>query len=424
MYTTHFLVKNILLIYFLNVIFILFFYPILDSQTLSFFIIALFVINLLLGVRYGVVFWCGISYFIYTLNPIAYAIGSSMLLAVLAFKAKGKFRIKEFMMLLVAGISIAVSFIFGINPQILPALLLISNFIVFLLLSVIFNTAIDFKNIIDAFWVGSMIIAGCTLISIYQEGLGDSGRLEFEGSVRELANGLVFPIFVWVTDRLEKKHSSSFPKYIENFCAVLFSTLLLMTLAKGAIFSLAMAIILFALISHRINSKLIIIAIVITALFFVVQLYAGIDFSRFSERNYDLNGRTLIWSFYFDKLSLRGDVGFLLGFGPGNVNRIAPDEYLGHYYAHSTYLDFFFSYGAIGFLLILCLISHIYNRARKAKDCFGQAFLLLIILTFSVTGASTNTQLFVSLYSVYLSSVIKKIPVVPIKKINNLQIDS
>lgn len=408
MYKSQYLARNVLPIYLLNVIFILFSYTILDAQTLSFLIISLFVINLSVGVRYGVVFWCGISYFIYTLNPIAYAIGSSIMLVVLAFKAKGRFRIREFLMLFAASISIAVSFIFGINPQILPALLLISNFFVFLLLTVVFNTAIDFKNIIDAFWVGSMIIAGCTLISISQEGLGDSGRLEFEGSVRELANGLVFPIFVWVTDRLEKKRSSSFPKYIENFCAVLFATLLLMTLAKGAIFSLAMAIVLFALISHRINSKFIIIAIVITALFSVVQIYAGFDFSRFSERNYDLNGRTLIWSFYFDKLSLRGDLGFLLGFGPGNVNRIAPDEYLGHYYAHSTYLDFFFSYGAIGFLLILSLISHIYIRAHKAKDCFGQVFLLLIILTFSVTGASTNTQLFVSLYSVYLSGVIKK----------------
>lgn len=398
-------IKKKLIINLLNTILILLFYSTLEQEIVSYAVLGLFFVNFLGGYRRGILFWCYSSYFIYTLNPVAYAIGAGTLLFLLFFKVLGKFGIKEIFIFVIAAISVSISYKNGADPQIISALLTLSNLLFFLQMSSTFKHIIDFRNVIDSFWIGSIIIAGCTLISISKEGMGDMDRLGLEGSVRDLANGLIFPLFIKVTDYLSKKRSSSLPLVVENVCTIIFAFLLVLTLAKGAIFSLLISIFIFSVLSHKINGKFVLISIATFLVFFILQIYAGVDFSRLGERNYDLNGRTLIWAFYFEKLLARGNVGLLFGFGPGNVNRIAPEEYLGHYYAHSTFLDFFFSYGMVGFCLIICFILYLFYLSHRVNNNFGIGLLFLTILTYSVTGASTNTQIFIAFYAVYLSCI-------------------
>lgn len=392
----------------INVCIALFSYVVWSQEVTSYIVLALLFCNLLGGYRRGIMLWCSCSYFLYTLNTVAFAIGMGVIVFLLFFKSLGKISGNEVFILICTIAVMALSYHYGKDPQILSALLTLSNILLYLLLILSFRTEVDFKNIVDAFWMGSIIIAGCTLFSIYKEGSGDANRLGFDGNVRELANVLVFPLYLKITDLLERKHSSSIPLSIENVYTTLFIVLLLLTMSKGAIFALFCAIIAYSILAHKINGRFILIVFSVVILFTILINYAGVDFSRLGERNYDLNGRTLIWSFYLEKLVARGDFALLLGFGPGNVNRIAPDEYLGRFYAHSTFLDFLFSYGILGFTQIVTFIFLLYKYTRHAKNYFGQAFLLLVVLTFATHGASTNVQLFIAFYVISLSTFIKR----------------
>lgn len=368
-------------------------------------IVSIVAIKSIFRFREGIFFWCSISYFLYTISTMFFAVSVGIILLGLIPKAFAKFSPKVLAALICVCLSMIFSFSYGYKSQIISMLLTFSNILVFVCLFFSYHEMKDYISLVDSFWYGAIILAGCTLFSIMNGGAGEYERLGFEDSVRSLANGMIFPLFFKSIDWLDGKNRCSLPKWLQSFLFIVFLVLLMLTLAKGAIFSLAIVIFIYALINKKINYKFI---IAVSALFicaYLAQAQGSIDFSRFSERNADLNGRTEIWTFYFDHLFRRGTLGFWFGFGPGNVQRIAPYEYLGQYYAHSTVLDFFFSYGFVGFFLFSLLIIYLFTICIKKNNNIGMTMLVLSILTYSITGASTNTQIFIAFYAVMLSQV-------------------
>lgn len=387
-------------------------YKLLLPEIVAAIIVAIMAVVSLKNFRNGIFLWCSTSYFLYTISTTFFAVSVGLLLIGLLPKVIAKLTPTVVMTLLAVIITIFISFSYGYQSQILPALLTLSNILIFVCLVLIYKTPKDYISLVDSFWYGSIILAGCTILSIISGGIDDGERLGFGDSVRTLANGMLFPLFFKTIDWIDGKNRSSLPSFLQNLFFVIFSTLLLLTLAKGAIFSLAISILLYAIINKKLNYKFTFAAVALVIVLVIIQIQGYIDFSRFGERNADLNGRTLIWDFYFDHLARKGSSGFWFGFGPGNVQRIAPTEYLGQYYAHSTVLDFFFSYGLIGFSLFIVFVVYLFKKCITIKNHIGMVFLILSLLTYSVTGASTNTQIFITFYVVLLSRTAQFVDIV------------
>lgn len=369
-------------------------------------IVSILFLKSLLRFREGIFFWCSTGYFLYTISTTFFAISVGIILFGLVPKILSKINEKTIIPLFFICISMFLSYSYGYESQIISLLLTLSNILIFICLLLLFNKDKDYISLVDSFWYGAIILAGCTLYSIVFGDSVERDRLGFEDNVRSLANGLTFPLFFKLIDWIDNKNRCSLPKRLQLSFFILFFILLMLTLSKGAIFSLSFVIFLYAVFKKKINFKFLYVVVIMLIGAFVAQFQGIINFSRFGERNYDLNGRTYIWEFYFDHLFSRGPVGFWLGFGPGNVQRIAPYEYLGKYYAHSTVLDFFFSYGFIGFMLFLLFVMYLFGNCIKNHNHIGLAILILSILTYSITGASTNTQIFIMFYAVLLSSKI------------------
>ena len=133
--------------------------------------------------------------------------------------------------------------------------------------------------------------------------------------------------------------------------------------------------------------------LIIFALIYVTKF----DFSGFRiERIFDMdelstgNGRAEIWSRYLSIIQGRGLISVLFGVGPGNISRISNIGF----YAHSTFLDFFFSYGVLGFAYIIFFeYKNLLLVARNNRIFLP--LLVFIVLCYISHGSSSNTVLFI-----------------------------
>ena len=103
-----------------------------------------------------------------------------------------------------------------------------------------------------------------------------------------------------------------------------------------------------------------------------------------------MNGRTTIWLYHFQQMEKKGLYRYLIGVGPGNIARIGEIER----YAHSTFLDFFFCYGLIGFVTMLYTQVRVFARIIKCRSVACAAMLVFAITMYLTHGGAFNQTLF------------------------------
>ncbi len=407
--------KNITMSFFLFYLFsalIILSYVFLNNDITSILILSVSILMLILYKRKGIYYWVGISYILYVLNTLLFAISVIAVFLFLLNERKSYSR-KDILFLLplvYAFILIAISYRFGYDSQFISAALTFANITIFLLLIMNIKDENDIHYMTDAYFISAFIFTGVTILSLLKNGGGlfDSNRLQFEDNVRDMANGIVVAVFIWIISLINKKKYGNMSRRMQNIIGALSTLLLILTLSKGAIFALGLGFFIYVIAAKKINFSFISIVALILGVILVLQVSGLMDFSRFLERNNDLNGRTDIWLFYYNKVVSRGLKGFLFGVGPGNINRIAVGEYLGKYYAHSVILDFFFAYGIVGLVSFLTMLLMVLVYAIKQKNNLGIGLFFLICASYFVTGASTNTQIFLVLYYIICFSKVSK----------------
>jgi hypothetical protein len=357
---------------------------------------------LLLRRRAGLYYWIGLSYLLYVLNTTLFAISALILIIFLSTEKRylSKQDIRRLSVLIYVLLIQAVSYYFGTNSQFISAALTFSNITIFVLLINNIKNSEDMQYMTDAYYISAFLFAGVTILTIITSGgsLFTGSRLQFEDNVRDMANGIVVAVYIWIISIISGKKYGHLPVRIQNIIGAVSTLLLILTLSKGAIIALIFGIVVYAVLAKKTNVSLIIIAILFALLVYFFQTTGLVDFGRFLQRNNDLNGRTRIWMFYAEKVFSRGIKGVLFGLGPGNVTRVAVGEYLGKYYAHSVILDFFFSYGLAGFVSYILLVVFTASSAIRKRNEVGIGLLVMIHASYFVTGASTNTQVFLTIY--------------------------
>lgn len=362
--------------------------------------VSISVVYMVFNYEQGVFFWCSCCNFVYLMGSTYYAIyvGCFILITLLRHFELFRYRQIKTLTLIIYIFSVgALSYYYGIDSQIISLLMTYGNIMVYALLLNVFRYDSVLNGMMDSVWASSFLFIGITTISLVKSGFHFTGRLGFEDNVRSLANAVAIPIYIWLVSMLSRHNYGYTPRKLQHFIGIVGSVLLLLTVTKGAIFALIIAMLVYCIITKKGWIKILVLALLAIIAGIWMQSNGIVDFTRFTQRNYDLNGRTSIWQFYYMKLKERGTLGYLFGFGPGNVQRLFPEEYYGRYYVHSTILDFFFSYGIFAFLGIITLFGVMISKSIKAKEYMGLGLIILLFLSYSITGSSTNTQILLNL---------------------------
>ncbi len=222
-------------------------------------------------------------------------------------------------------------------------------------------------------------------------------RLSFEGDIKTVAVSVSFALMIILFCRLERK--SVFSNFGNIFIDIVlvssFLLIMLLTVARGAIIGISAGLLVFLLASRRGRFTFLIfipIAIAVIAAassfinmnnFFIKRLFLKDEITGF-------NGRTKIWGYYIRKIVNMGPLRILFGAGPGNISRIGTTGR----YAHSTFLDFFFSYGLAGFVTLVICEIRLLIKTIKSGNPIALAITVSSIVIFISHGTAANLLMF------------------------------
>lgn len=223
------------------------------------------------------------------------------------------------------------------------------------------------------------------------------GRLNFLGDIKPVAFSCFIPLLFLLSSRIQGKRcfDNIGNKFIDIILVFFFSTIIILTAARGMIIAGIIALLIQILFSHK-KAK-IIWRLIPLILFVIVFFLIYMDSSSFRlARTFDLhndeidtlNGRTGIWGEYIE-LYLNGNIlNKIFGFGPGHGGRLINSRM----YTHSTYLDYLISYGAIGFLMMIVYEISAISKILRTKDFFLISVMFFAIIGEATHGVSANFQ--------------------------------
>lgn len=317
-------------------------------------------------------------------------------------KNNTKISLNNSLMIILSIFLVIISYAFGIDSQILTGILLISAINMYIIVHVYLQKEESLGSIIFAFTISAFML----LIIVFGESLsgvnvfGETGRLRFSDNVRSLANAIVVPLFFYTYCFIGKKrmYFDSEKKMFSNIIFLILLIALLLTLSKGTIIAYIVGVIIMTFFMDEKKHFNIIFGIGIFLCALIILDDLGIiAVSRIFVNNEGLHGRTDIWTFYYDRVVEMGWKGILFGLGPGNVKRVAIGTYYGKYYAHSVVLDYFFSYGATGFTLLVGFLLLIAKKVLNSKNALAIGLFTTVLLMYSTHGASTNREFYILL---------------------------
>ena len=216
-------------------------------------------------------------------------------------------------------------------------------------------------------------------------------RLAFNDNIRDLADVTAIPAFVSFAYLLLGKGDIK-QKIIYVVVGVVSSSLLLMTLSKGALIATIVSI-LIVFIKGGNKKSILYLALFAAFAFFIFNYVSNLDMfgvGRLTEEDEGFSGRTDIWQLYYDKMMTSG-IHSIFGFGPGELQRLNYSEF----YAHSAFLDVFFSYGLAMSLVLGLMLIYIFISIYKSKNTFALALFVFSCLLFTTHGVCTNHQIYI-----------------------------
>ena len=316
------------------------------------------------------------------------------------FDKKGQIKTKYVFFLLSTFLLFLISYILGMNSDLSTVVIQMFVLIVFLIVSQIHQKETLYMIYFSFILAGLLIsfLVFCQLITGSAIKLWGY-RLTYNGSVRTLSSALAIPLFYFFIQLIVPTNSKTNIGVNFLFICILLciSALLILTYSRGVIISVLVAL-LYIIITQlrKVNLKLIlglafsilVVAIVLNNVEINDAMFEGLASG---------NGRTGLWNFFWVKMKEGGAVRCLFGFGPGDLTRIAENTNYGGFYAHSVLFDYLFSYGIVGFLLLLMMGLNIFLKLIKTKSTLLMALYMLTALLYLTHGNALNLHFHVLL---------------------------
>lgn len=292
------------------------------------------------------------------------------------------------------------SYLLGVEPDISVLLLQIISMAVFYTISSSFN-----QNDV-AIAVFSYLCSGLLLFLFINTGglLSniDSGRLAFGENVKGIAYSCSIPLVFLVFSFLDRSYlfdnfaGKKYIRIVDIVLIVIFLLIIFMTLARGLMLALVIGVVLLSLLTKKSGKSIFIVVIGAVLAMLVFNYVESLDVFRterlFATEEYSTgNGRTEIWEHHFREISNLGSRYVVLGIGPGNVARVSMIEG----YAHSMILDYYFSYGILGFLFFVIVEIVTLKRMFKRSNIIPFVVVVTYLIAYSTHGGAANPPFFI-----------------------------
>lgn len=236
-------------------------------------------------------------------------------------------------------------------------------------------------------------------------------RLTFEESVRTLANAVAFSIY-YAFCRLAITKNENDTLISKLFYLVIFAAgayVLFMTYSRGVLLSVGIACVLAIMFTLKKISVKHVIGIVAVSAFVVWGIgKLQLDSALLTHDVEGGSGRFELWSYFIQDMFREGPVRFLFGYGPGEFTRVSQNSPFTGLYAHSLFMDAWFSFGIVGFIYLMNITLKTVKLALSTKKAYIIGLTALTVLMYVSHGNSVNYQFYLMLglsYAIASSSV-------------------
>lgn len=299
------------------------------------------------------------------------------------------------------------SFVFGRQSEINTMLIL---FMSILMLIQVLDSDVSLNDLFIYSLFTLVILVAILMIEMMQGGLElKFGRLNIDGSIRTVANIAAFPAFVSWSLMMQKEKTISKP--ILAVIGLISTSILLMTISKGAIVAVIVGVLVSSLFAVS-KKSIVSLSFIVLLLYVVINRYLftieDFHFFRLSEEFDGFSGRTDIWSVFFKHFSSSLPT-ILFGFGPGDIKRFA---FADDAYAHSLFFDLLLSYGVLMSLLYVIVLIRMVIHIFKSKNSMSVGMFVFTILLFATHGAATNSTFYIYIGIAYAMSIVSKTKIV------------
>ena len=233
-------------------------------------------------------------------------------------------------------------------------------------------------------------------------------RLTFEESVRDLANAVAFSIYyAFCRLAITKSEKDTFKSKIFHF--VIFaagSYVLFMTYSRGVLLSVGVACIiaiLFTLKKISVKHIIGIVAVIIFAIWGISSMQ--LDTTLLSNDVAGGSGLLEFWAYFIRDMFSDGIVRILFGYGPGEFARVSYNSPFRGFYAHSLFMDAWFSFGILGIIYLMKITLNTVKLALHTKSAYIIGLTVLTVLMYAAHGNSSNYQFYLMLGLSYAIAV-------------------
>ncbi len=379
-----------------------------DSGSLGLVTWGLFIIGACVDMFIPFCLWASMEILSISFDISIYALSTQMLvflMSILAIfgnkKTLDKMGIKYLYALVLA---ISISFVFG---KMLDWRRLFS---IILLVGAMFASGVMFIKGKQSLMIVSLLSVGIVvaIISYYNmlNGLmlySNDYRMTYNDNVRKLANAIAFPLF-YVSCKVlhEIRKAKMIPSIIWIVIMLSLAYLLIMTYSRGVIIAILLSVSSILLFNKNKNrSYRISIIIFLFILIYAIQ-NVQIESDRMTDDQSSI-ARLDLWSYMIRGLT-ENPIRVLFGFGIVNMKELLYGSAFDGYYSHSVFLDYLFSTGLIGFVVLLTFLWSIIKKLYSYNEFYLGLFVLTVFM-FVSHGDSTSVLYYALMGLCYGSSI-------------------
>lgn len=308
-----------------------------------------------------------------------------MLLSTVPLLFKMKSTVPRLAGLCVAELVFVVSFLAGYEPSYTYLVVQLFSFFCFFTISEIRNSHLNRLLLWALVLAGGCMMTSVMISLVQNPSMVLSSRLAYNEHVRTFSTALSFPMYFLVVVLFSAKKPAI--KTLVASLLVLSLGMMWLTYSRGCLLAVGIAILVFWGAASRKMGMKSILAIaclggIIAGAFtlFEVDQDTLLDSRSYFER-------LRIYSFYIREVFETGR--FMQGFGSGNLARVAPLSDLA-YYPHSAILDYFFSFGFMGVMVVGFILVKSWRAAEKSGNPALLGFWVLSVATFIPFGSCEN----------------------------------
>lgn len=310
---------------------------------------------------------------------------SLILLSTIPLLAKLKFPFPKLVGLCTVELVFFVSYLLGYEPSYNYLILQLFSFLCYFIVSKSRNSHLNWL-LLDALLLAGFCMLTSVMVALVQNPrLVLMARLAYNEHVRVFSTALSFPAYFLVVALFSTPKTMA--RIVVGSLLVLSMGMLWLTYSRGSLLAVGISTLFFGGIASKKMGMKSILAIlclggIVWGAFVLFEVNQGqlLDSRTYFER-------LRIYSFYIGKVFETGR--FVQGFGSGPLTRIAPLSDV-VYYPHSAILDYFFSFGLMGLIVVGYIMVHSWRMASKSGNPALLGFWVLSVATFIPFGSCEN----------------------------------